>query len=285
VRYLTFLVVAALLTFSSEIRAEEAMLPSAPRLENPLAFRLSNYGKYAEAAWNHLPSIGIHFVFANVPDPGDAEDFQEKLRQHGLTPLVLRGNADLGRESCVDELAVQLATCQKMGVKYMFFSAKHSNVSKETAYERLRRAGDIAQKNGVVIALETHPDLGTNAAAHLETMRRIHHPNVRVNFDTGNITFYNRGLDAAEELEKIIDYVATVEFKDHDGKLESWNFPILGTGVVRFPEVVRVLEKHRFHGPITIEVEGFKDVVLDEAQTKKYIADSVSFVKSLGNFR
>ena len=88
--------------------------------------------------------------------------------------------------------------------------------------------GDIAKKHGVIVALETHPDLGANAAAHLETMRQINHPNVRVNFDTGNITFYNKGTDAVAELKKIIDYVATVELKDHNGQYMDWNFPVLG---------------------------------------------------------
>jgi len=90
-------------------------------------------------------------------------------------------------------------------------------IPKETAYERLRRAGEIARRHGVIIALETHPDLGTNGDVHRETMKHIGHPNVRVNFDTGNITYYNQGADVVTELKKIVEYVATVELKDHGG--------------------------------------------------------------------
>ncbi|HOW18090.1 MAG TPA: hypothetical protein PLC79_03560, partial [Phycisphaerae bacterium] len=36
---------------------------------NPLVCRLANYGKYQDAAWSHLPSIGIRYVFMNVPAP------------------------------------------------------------------------------------------------------------------------------------------------------------------------------------------------------------------------
>ena len=198
---------------------------------------------------------------------------------------MLRGDTDLGRASSVDELAGQLAVCEKMGVKYMFLSPKHTGVSKEVACERLRRVGDVARRHGVTIVLETHPDLGANADAHRETMRRINHPNVRVNFDTGNITFYNKGTDAVAELKKIIDYVATVEVKDHSGQYKDWNFPVLGKGVVDFPAVLKVLEEHHFHGPITIEVEGVQGVEMDEAQTKRYIAESVKYIQSLGNFR
>jgi inosose dehydratase len=167
----------------------------------------------------------------------------------------------------------------------MFLSPKHSGVSKQIAYERLRQAGEAAKKHGVTIALETHPDLGTNGDLHLETMRQIDHPNVRVNFDTGNISFYNKGTDAVTELRKIIDYVVTVELKDHNGRYMTWNFPTLGTGVVDFPAVFRVLEKHGFRGPITMEVEGVQGVEMNEAQTKQYIAESAAYIRSLGKFR
>ncbi len=263
--------------------ADAAAKPT--HLENPLALRMANYGKFEAGGWTHLPSLKMHYVFQNVPAPDKVAALEKRLAGHHLRPLVFRGATDLGRESSVDELAAQLAVCEKMGVKFMFLSPKHTGVSKEVAYRRLRQAGEAARKHGVIIALETHPDLGVNADAHLETMRRVDHPNVRVNFDTGNITFYNRGTDAVAELKKIIDYVATVELKDHNGEYMDWNFPALGRGVVDFPAVLKVLEKHNYRGPITIEVEGVKGVQMDESQTKRYIAESVSYIQSLGDFR
>ncbi len=149
-----------------------------------------------------------------------------------------------------------LPSAKRWASSTCFFRRSIPGVSKEVAYQRLRRAGDVARKHGVIIVLETHRDLGANGDVHLETMRRVNHPNVRVNFDTGNITFYNRGTDAVTELKKIIDYVATVELKDHNGKYMDWNFPVLGKGVVDFPGILKVLEEHHFHGPITMEVEG-----------------------------
>jgi len=250
-----------------------------------LACRVSNYGKFQASAWTHLPSIGVHYVFISVPADREVAATKKRLADSHLAALVMRGEADLSRPTSVDELAAQLATCEKMGVRYMFLSPKHPGVGKEVAYERLRQAGQVARRHGVTIALETHPDLGTNGDVHLETMKRINHPNVRVNFDTGNVTFYNRNADAVTELKKIIDYVATVELKDHDGKLQSWNFPTLGTGVVDFPGVLRVLKEHNYRGPFTMEVEGVSGRALDEAQTKRYVADSVAYLRSLAEFR
>jgi len=251
----------------------------------PLACRITSYGKFEEAAWTHLPSIGVHYVFLAVPAPDQVDATMKRLKEHGLTPLVIRGNTDLSKESCVGELAGQLAVCEKMGVKYMFLSAKLNGAEKSVVCDRLRRAGDAAKQHGVTIALETHPELCTNGDVQLETMKAVNHPNVRINFDTGNITFYNKGTDAVTELKKIVDYVATVELKDHSSEFEGWNFPALGQGKVDFAGILRILKEHKYSGPVTLEFEGVKGVALSEEQTKKAIADSVNYVRSLGQFK
>ena len=55
--------------------------------------------------------------------------------------------------------------------------------------------------------------------------------------------------------------------------------------MVDFPAVLKLLEKHHFRGPITMEVEGVQGVAMDETQTKQYIAESVGYIQSLGNFQ
>ena len=262
----------------TDLRAQAATIA------RPLACRLTSYGKFEEAAWTHLPTLGVKHLFLAVPKPDQIDATTARLAEHSLTPLVFRGDADLSEDASVDTLAVQLATCKKMGVRYLFLSPKHATAPKEKAIEHLRKAGDIAKEHGVTISLETHPDLGTNGDVHVETMKAVNHPNVRVNFDTGNITYYNRDRNAVDELKKAIDYVATVEVKDHDGVLESWTFPALGKGVVDFKGVFGVLDAHGFAGPVTIEFEGTKGVELDEAQTKQAIADSVAHLRSMAAF-
>lgn len=250
----------------------------------PLACRLASYGKFEDAAWTHLPSLGVHYLFLSVPPSDQVDAVMERLEEHKLQPLVLRGAADLSRASSVDELAVQLGTCRRMGVRFMFLSPKHGDTPKSAVYARLREVGDAARSGGVTISLETHPDLGTNGDVHLETMEAIDHPNVRVNFDTGNITYYNRDRNAVDELRKVVDYVATVELKDHDGGFESWAFPPLGRGVVDFPGVLRVLSDHGYSGPVTLEFEGTRGVELDEAGTKAAIEESVQYLRLIGTF-
>jgi len=251
----------------------------------PLAVRIHSYGKYQEAAWSHLPEIGVQYIFLSVPEPGEVDATIEKLKRHGLKPLVLRGSAALSHATFVDEITPQLETCQKMGVQYMFLSAKRADTTKEEACARLREAGDVAKEYGVIIALETHPDLGTNGDVQVETMKAIDHPNIRVNFDTANITYYNKDTSAVAELKKSIGYVATFEFKDHSGGFETWDFPVLGQGKVDFPTLAQLLQQHSYAGPVTLEFEGTKGVELNEAQTKQAIADSVAYARKVARFQ
>ncbi len=270
------------LTFCQPAKGPDATSDSAPPFR--LGCRINSYGAFQEAAWTHLPKIGIKYIFLNLPAEDEIESTKKRLAEHGLTVLVLRGDADLSQESSLRELEAQLAICQRMGVKYLFLSPKRHGAAKEIIYDRLRAAGNIAETYGVTIVLETHPDLGTNGDVHLETMKEIGHPFVRVNFDTGNIHYYNHDRNAPTELRKIIDYVATVEIKDQNGVYNDWNFPALGKGVVDIPAVLKALKEHDYAGPITIEIEGVKGVEWDEATTKQAIEDSVTYLRSLCQF-
>lgn len=252
---------------------------------NPLACRLSNYQGCEDRGWAHLPSIGIKHIFLNVPSDGEVAAIRERLARHGLTAVVLRGSADLSRPDGVTVLKEQLRICAELGVKSLFLSVKRQGVEKGLIYDRLREGGRQAARYGVVIALETHPDLATNGDVQLETMKQVNHPNVRVNFDTGNIHFYNRGTDAPTELRKIIDYVATVELKDHDGEYQSWHFPALGRGKVDLAGVLRILREHRYRGPVTMEIEGIQGISRSPAEIERDIAESATFVRSVGGFK
>ncbi|GMW03222.1 MAG: hypothetical protein AMXMBFR84_43560 [Candidatus Hydrogenedentota bacterium] len=249
--------------------------------ELPLACRLASYGKFQDAAWDHLPTIGVKYLFLNVPTPEELPSIQARFASSNLTPLVMRGAADFATRSCLDALAPQLATCQDLGVRYMFLSPKHGETPKDTVYGYLRELGDLAKAHEVTVTLETHPDLGTNGATHVETMKAIDHPNIRVNFDTGNITYYNHNASAAAELEKVLDYLGTVEFKDHGGGFEEWTFPPLGEGIVDFSAIVRILKNAKYQGPITLEYEGVKGTELDESETKQAIEASITHIRNV----
>lgn len=266
-------------------RRAVTVVAAAPAQAPMLGGRIYNYGKHQDEGFAHLRTLGLRYVFIPLPPLKEVDAVQKKLAANGLKTLVARGEVNLTTPNGYEGFAPQLEAAQKLGIKYIFLSPKHPNVSKEDACDRLRSAGELAKKYGITLVLETHPDLGTNADEHLATMKRINHPNVRVNFDTGNITFYNKGLNAVDELKKVLPYVATVEIKDHNGQYQTWNFPAFGRGVVDIPGVLKVLKEHGYSGPITMEIEGITGVERSLDQIKQEIADSVKYLRTLGTFR
>ena len=123
--------------------------------------------------------------------------------------------------------------------------------------EALATLGDLANDLGVTIALETHKGPTQNASAMLALMTDLSHHSVRLNFDTGNIAYYNRNLDPVEELRKVAHLVRNVHLKDNRGGFEDWYFPEPGAGgAVNFEQVREILDAEGFSGPYTIEIEG-----------------------------
>jgi inosose dehydratase len=251
-------------------------------MANLIACRILSYGQYQDRAWTHLPEIGIRNVEMPIPPAEQRAEVRRKLADNGLKVTSLQSLCDVTLPQAVEIMRPQLETCVEYGSRYCFLSAKAKDTDRAVVYDRLRAIGEAARPLGVTVVLETHPDLVTNGDVGRQTMQAVDHPNVRINYDTANVYFYNRGVTAVGELGKLIDYVATVHLKDSTGKFEEWVFPTLGTGVVDFPEVFRMLNARGFAGPCTMELEGTKGVDFDEAGQLKYIADSAAYLRRIG---
>ncbi|HSW47430.1 MAG TPA: sugar phosphate isomerase/epimerase family protein, partial [Phycisphaerae bacterium] len=208
-------------------------------MANLIACRILSYGKYQHRAWAHLPSIGIRNVEMPIPPADQKADVRKKLADNGLRVTSLQSLCDVTLPDAVDIMRPQLEACVEFGANYCFLSAKAKETDRAIVHDRLRAIGEAAKSLGVTVVLETHPDLVTNGDVGRQTMRAVNHPNVRINYDTANVYFYNRDVTAVGEMAKLIDDIASVHLKDSTGKFEEWVFPTLGTGVVDFPEIFR----------------------------------------------
>lgn len=233
-------------------------------------------------ALEHIASLGLRHVEIVAPGPGELDATRAELGRLGLSASSVQAECDVSRADVARRIEQQLPILKALGAKYMFVSVKAGEVPLETAYGRLHEAGEAAAAQGVTIVMETHPDLITNAATALATMRGVNHPNVRVNYDTANIYYYNAGVDGVEELRRIVQYVASMHLKDTNGGYQTWNFPALGRGVVRFREVFDVLDRAGFTGPCTLEIEGIENEDRTERLVCDRIAESVGYLRGLG---
>ena len=251
-------------------------------MKNLIAARIGCYQDHQDAGWAHLPSIGVHHVEISMPKPGELDAVKQKLIDNGLSATSMEVGCDIQRADVADSMIPAFDACSVLGTKICFVSVHADELPRETAWQRLRAVGDAAAASDITICMETHPDLAFNGEIALATMKAVDHPNVRINFDTANIYYYNHECTTISELEKIIDYIGSVHIKDSTGGYRKDIFPTVGTGIVDFPEVFRILGESGFTGPYTLELEGSEKRTLEEQL--KHVADSVAHLRNLGAF-
>lgn len=186
-------------------------------------------------------------VVTERADDVTAAQFRDYLADHGVTASGCNvGGADIKTTegALLTERRIRFAA-RWFGVKVCVGGAGQPADAHERrqVVANLRRLGDFAAGCGVTLTLETHKGPTQNASAMLQLMGEVDHPHVRLNFDTGNIGYYNGALDICEELKRVGHLVGSVHLKDSRGGFEDWYFPALGEGgAVDFTGVRRVLD-------------------------------------------
>jgi inosose dehydratase len=227
-------------------------------------------------------------VITEKADEATARSFVDHLARHGVKVSGCNvGGADIRTVDGVEltERRIRFAA-RWFNVKICVTGAGQpvNDDERKQVVSHLRRLGDTAAAVGVTLALETHKGPTQNAAAMLALMSEVDHPHVRLNFDTGNIAYYNHVVDPCDELDKVKHLVRNVHLKDNRGGFEDWYFPALGDGgAVDFVRVREILDSVGFEGPYTIELEGISgepELGLEERQER--IARSVKHLKASG---
>lgn len=248
------------------------------RMSQLLSCLTNTYGRFGpEAAFRLLPQAGIRHVELPIKNEGKPSFFKE-------TPLLTDASTerDIDRaRRLLEESGLQLSSCNITSGNVLDSDVAHRTLVKmriaaalgaplvvggggeaaddetqRTLWDRLRRIGDEAAELGLTYCCETHPGAFQNAERMLVAMCSVDHPRVRLNFDTGNLFYYNRDVDLDASLRRVAPLVAHVHLKDTPGGFEEWDFAELGGGVVDFARVRETLAQEGFAGPFSLELEG-----------------------------
>jgi L-ribulose-5-phosphate 3-epimerase len=200
-------------------------------------------------------------VITEKASDAEARDVVELFARHGVYVSGCNvGGANILTQDGLDLTLRRMRFARRwFGVSVVVSGAGQpsDDAERATMVQNLRTVGDNAAELGLTVALETHKGPTQNAAAMLALMAEVDHPAVRLNFDTGNIAYYNRGADPCDELEAVKHLVRNVHLKDNRGGFEDWYFPAVGDGgAVDFLRVRQVLDGVGFLGPYSIEIEG-----------------------------
>jgi inosose dehydratase len=229
-------------------------------------------------------------VITEKADDATAQAFCDHLARHRVKVSGCNvGGADIRTSEGVEltERRIRFAA-RWFGVNVVVSGAGQpaDDAERRLVLDHLRRIGDTAGALGITVALETHKGPTQNAEAMLRLMSELDHPHVRLNFDTGNIAYYNRGVDPASELERVKHLVRNVHVKDNRGSFEDWYFPAVGDGgAVDFRRVRQTLDEVGFSGPYTIEIEGIGgEPEPSPGQRQQRVARSVAHLRACGYF-
>lgn len=229
-------------------------------------------------------------VVTEKTDDATASAFCAHLEKHGVKVSGCNaGGADIRTEEGValTERRIRFAA-RWFGVRMVVSGAGQpaDAAERRTIADHLKRIGDTAGALGITVALETHKGPTQNAQAMLALMREVAHPHVLLNFDTGNIAYYNEGANPVDELEQVKHLVRNVHLKDNRGRFEDWYFPALGEGgAVDLTRIREILDGVGYTGAYTIELEGIggePEPGLEERQAR--IARSVDHLRTCGYF-
>jgi L-ribulose-5-phosphate 3-epimerase len=273
-----------------------------------VACHANSYGHLgAAAAIENVRSAGLEFVEIPIRTAGfrsrrgdaplvttemtqsDLRHVDRLLETHGVRvcSCTCMGGNPLD-EAWPAVMRRKLDLASHFGVKYVVADAGEAgdDDGRRQIYSQLSGLGDYAARLGITVCFETHRGLCVNHREMLRVMADLAHPHLRLNFDTGNILYYNENIQGEVALAKVCHLVKHVHLKDASGRFGDWNFPALGAaGGVDFLRVYQILRDCGFQGPYSIEIEGTADEAdLTLAQDHARVVESVQYLRRLGYF-
>ncbi len=221
-----------------------------------LACRAPCYRPFEDAALAHIALLGVRNVELRAPrDDAECDRIADQLATHALSAIVLQPSFDVAEDRFLDPFLAQLPRFARLHTSFALIALRPVALPASEVCRRLALTADHAAECGVTLLLETHPDLSHNSRVAAETLAAVNRPNVRLNFDTANILFYNDDLSPTDELCASLPILGGVHLKDTAGGKGVRRFGPLGAGRVDFAAILRLLHQAEFDGPLTIELD------------------------------
>ena len=266
----------------------------------------NTYGRFGvNAAIDLLPETGVRWLELPIKNAGQPSFFKEQpVATDASTPQLVSALKERIREaglrvsSCnitsgnpldpavFDRTLNKLSVASQFGVSLVVAGGGEVATDDEWSVlvSHMRQIGDRCADLGITYCCETHPGTCQNSDRMLEFLKRVDHPHIQINFDTGNIFYYNQSPDLFAQMQAVASHIKHVHLKDTTGKFEDWHFPALGAaGQVDFTALREFLESINYDGPCSLELEGIQgepELTLD--QTHQRVVDSVAHLKKCG---
>jgi sugar phosphate isomerase/epimerase len=210
----------------------------------------------------------------------DVEKVLKECEKYGLEFYCIAGHTRFGQENDVENYKKVLDYAEMAGIRYMTTDVGEvkTEEDKRNFYEKIKQIADYAQTKNVTICLEMHGPWCNNGKTGAEIIRTVNHSNVKLNYDTGNVSLYG-GVRPEKDLKNALPYMGFLHLKENGGGLKEWNFPAIGEGNNNWKKIFKMLKN--YDGPISIEIEfDGEERTLD--QINEAVKKSYDFLKDQG---
>lgn len=244
--------------------------------------------KYVEPSAMH-ESCEIHSELTEhvIPEKmtkQDLESLKYKFKDYGLQPMSISGHANLIMKESVEALKRRITLAKEIGAEIVNTKVGDPSSEEEVnlVYNNIAQIADFAFQNNIIIGLENSGSYFSTAQKAAPILKKINSPFIRLNYDTANVIYY-AGVRPEEDIKYGIEFIAHIHLKDKIGGKGEYNFPYLGKGNIDFKKIFTILQRNRFEGPLSIEVEfdGKRKETLDDVDYA--VKKSFEFLKNTLN--
>jgi len=180
------------------------------------------------------------------------------LAAAGLASVALSAHVNAGGERAAEELERRMDFARRIGAAIVITNAA-PQAQRAAFLRNLERLLPRAEALGAVLALE-NPGHGSGnligtAADAVALVEAIGSPQLRVNYDFGNVLTYSGETVRPEtDFEAALPVAAHFHFKDLRSDAAGWSFTAVGDGTVDYAAVLRRLDALGDATPVGLEL-------------------------------
>jgi sugar phosphate isomerase/epimerase len=171
---------------------------------------------YEFVAWGttHMEDGKDVPVLAKEAAPAKAKELAQRCRDMGLEPVLMFSGIYPEAKDGLEVLTQRVKQAGTAGVPQVLTFGHTKGGNFKLWVERFKKLGPIARDNNVVLVVKQHGgETGTGAACAAIT-REVNHPNIKVNYDAGNVLDYLE-KDPIPDIKLCAAEVRSFCIKDH----------------------------------------------------------------------
>ncbi|MCU0874963.1 MAG: sugar phosphate isomerase/epimerase [Pirellulaceae bacterium] len=160
------------------------------------------------------PTAGRCPCWPRTRRPTRAAERGRRCRDVGLEPLMMFSTVYPEDPRGPKVLTPRVKQASAPGVPQVLTFGRTEGGNAPVWVERFKTLGPVAQEHGVLIVVKQHGGSTGRGEACAKIVREVDHPNIRVNYDAGNVKDY-LNVDPIPDILQCADVVRSFCIKDH----------------------------------------------------------------------